>query len=243
MNHQNEEGIPLVATVEPTQATSYSSRRVIGLIVVAALALVSLVAYASVSGESTVTQLITTNLSAKKKSLNEAMLNKVLVENFKPYEYLSSKYLVMRYRTVGHGLKKDGSLDESVKPFFSITLSFFSKTSSGWVSKVRFNRKDPSVQQSKFLLGQMKGMDEDGNIIFVNGAYCEYERGPHYGKIEVLCGDSLKITGAYQKTPCNTYITITTPEQCTDPVTKVTATDLKISKFATMGLGPNLIEA
>jgi len=160
---------------------------------------------------------------SKGEIMNKYMEHLAISDSFAPYAYLKGKFLTAKYKTVGHGLDEDGIPDKT-KPFFNIDISFFTG-----VYKTHYNRRDKSSLESKTLLGAFKGLDEEGNFIFVDGAYCEAEKGPSYGKLEVLCGTEFKIVDIRQKTSCEMVIKITHPIQCQKPVRTIVPTDLFVT--------------
>lgn len=140
---------------------------------------------------------------------------------FHPYAYLKQKFLTTKYKTVGHGLDKDGNVVKGQSGFFNIDVALFRQ-----VYKTHYSKEDKSVIESRVLLGSFKGLNEEGDAIFIGGAYCEAEDGPSYGKMVIDCGPDFKITEIFQKSPCELYVKITHPIQCQKPVLKVEPTDL-----------------
>jgi len=151
---------------------------------------------------------------------NKYMAHLAVSDSFAPYAYLKNKFLTLKYKTVGHGIDEEGYPDDSKKAFYNVDVSFFNG-----VYKTHYNRIDRSVVESKTLVGQFKGLDEEGNMIFIDGAYCEAEQGPSYGKLEVLCGNNFKIIEVQQVSQCELLVKVTHPNQCQNPVKTVTPTD------------------
>jgi hypothetical protein len=209
MTYQNEEGLPLAAEQETINKVKPFNKTLIALVVLASLALTGIGAYLSVSKVSNVA---VTNLEKENFKLKKMISKEIVEDDFHPYAYLKGKFLTAKFRTVGHGLTEEGEIVKGERPFFSVDINFF-----GSISKTHYNSKDRTLEE-KYLLGNMRGLDDEANILFTDGAYCDTEKIPSYGKIEILCGDSFKIIEIKQKSECNLRIKVTHPTQCQDKV-------------------------
>jgi len=234
-----EEGTPLIQSSVETEVKRSTSLKLISVLsIVALLVTVAFVGYQGKFSVPSVTDFSSDSerLTAKQKDynlfahkhadntkgefMNKYMSHLVLEDDhFHPYKYLQGNFLTSKYRTVGHGLDSEGNIVKGQKSFYSVDINLF-----GAVSKTHYST-DRTVE-SKQLIGKFKGLDIEGNAIFTDGAYCESERGPSYGKLEVLCGPDFKVQEVYQQSACNMVIKISHPMQCQHPVTTVEATDL-----------------
>jgi len=223
MSFQNEEGTPLMEEKIVVNDSNKIAKPV-AILSLTLLALAGIVCY--VSGYASSTQVQFTDLSSHNKlkqlkhlSPHEHMLKTVVSNDFAPYSYLSGKFLTYKYPTVGHGLDQNGEIDKKHKPFYSLDIKFFQQ-----VSKTHYNKNENTLE-TKNLLGSFKGLDDEGNLVFTDGGYCEVEQGPSYGKVEVLCGNNFAIAAVKQVTECNIKVIVTHPHQCQDPVKTVAPTD------------------
>ena len=131
---------------------------------------------------------------------------------FLPFKYLKGKVLSQKYKTLDHGLDEDGIEVKGEKPYYSIDINFWQG-----IYKSHYNA-DKTLLESKILVGAFKGLDGEGNAIFLDGPYCEAEDGPTYGKLEVICGHSFKVTHIEQSSMCSMKVIVSHPMQCNDPV-------------------------
>jgi len=220
MSYHNEEGTVLLVEdhVEIiNEKTNKMSKTFVTFIVLASLALTIVITY--FSGVTITDAVESIDFSNKYPKHYREFYKLIISSDFSPYSYLNDHQLTHAYRTVGHGLDEKGNIVSHEKPFYSISLNFF-----GNVAKIHNNDRNGN-EDSFVLLGHMKGLDKEGNILIAGGAYCEYDKAPNRGKIEILCGEEYEVKSVSKTTPCYTKIIVTHPHQCQHPVKVIDPTD------------------
>ena len=170
MSYQTEEQV-LTKEEQPQQERSFA-RTMLAIMAVSFLALACVAFYTNGVSSSMAS---TISFRSEIGKANKRALSTVVLHGrdaFKAYDYLDGKFLTKKYRTLGHGMDENGELTKD-PPFFSVDLYFW-KT----VSKSVWRE---NILNERYLIGLLGGLDEQGNAVFGDGAYCEALHTPYYG--------------------------------------------------------------
>ena len=203
MSYQTEKQV-FTKEEQPQQERSFA-RTMLAIMAVSFLALACVAFYTNGVGSSMAS---TISFRSEIGKANKRALSTVVLHGhdaFKAYDYLDGKFLTKKYRTLGHGMDENGELTKD-PPFFSVDILFWKSVSkSVWRE---------NILNERYLIGLFGGLDEQGNAVFGDGAYCEALHTPYYGVLEVLCGSEYKVSGVFMQNPCAMKITVTHPRQC-----------------------------
>ena len=147
---------------------------------------------------------------------NEGAHAEIVSVDFSMYSYFKNKKLSRLVPTVGHGLADDGSPIpanagyEGSKKEWTIEINFFGK-----IYKTHYNYEKHLSE--KILMGIMKGLDKQSNIVFVDG---HVDDGQHtqFGVLMVACGLEEKIVDFHMHSGNDARITVHHPSACNKEV-------------------------